>query len=274
MPDVAMMKKIEMVYAEILKRKVVNADDLNGIRSSIFEKPISYKYFYNQYLSKLLRENKLGRIRKGLYYGRDIYSDKKPVPDKYLISAKLRKNYYLGYHTALELHGCAYSNFNRCFTVIKSNSKFEPFSFDNVSFQEVLNKDISSFVEVIKYSGHNIRTSNPSRTFVECLDRPELCGGWEEILKSLESLGKVKINEILKLLMKYDKQVLYRKCGYILDIMMEHSPYYQHIKEQKGLPVIKNNDSELFIEKNKRGKYIPKWRLFIPFDFIELIKGV
>ena len=134
------MKKIEMVYTEILKRQVVNIDNLNEIRSLVFEKPINYKYFYNQYLLKLIRENKLARVRKGLYYGIDIYSHKNSAPDKYLISAKLRKNYYLGYHTALELHGCAYSNYNRCFTVIKPNSKFETFSFNNISFQDVFNK--------------------------------------------------------------------------------------------------------------------------------------
>jgi predicted transcriptional regulator of viral defense system len=273
-PSVAEMKKIEMVYAEILKQQVVNIDNLNEIISLVFEKPINYKYFYNQYLSKLIRENKLARIRKGLYYGIDIYSDKKSAPDKYLISAKLKKNYYLGYHTALELHGCAYSSYNRCYIVIEPESKFGSFSFGNMGFQAVFHKDISRFVEKIKYSGQSIRVSNPSRTFVECLDRPDLCGGWEEVLKSLDSLGNVKINEILKVLKKYGKQILYRKCGYVLDIMMEHSPYYGHIKEQKGLPLIDKNNSELFIEKNNRGKYIPKWNLFVPFDFVELIKGV
>ena len=273
-PSVAEMKKIEMVYAEILKRQVVNIDDLTEIRASIFRDGVSYKYFYIQYLSKLIQDKKLARIRKGLYYSIDIYSNKKSTPDKYLISAKLRNNYYLGYHTALELHGCAYSSYNRCFTVIKPKSKFEPFSFNNVRFQEVFNKDISSFVVVIKYSGQNIRVSNPSRTFVESLDRPELCGGWEEVLKSLDSLGYLNVKEVQKLLMRYDKQILYRKCGYVLDIMMEHSPYYENIKEQNGLPPINRNASNLFIEKNNRGKFIPKWKMFIPFDFIELMKGV
>jgi predicted transcriptional regulator of viral defense system len=274
MPSVTLMKKIERVYVEILKRKVVNTTDLNEIRSLVFEKPVSYKYFYNQYLSKLIQENKLARIRKGLYYGIDIYTDKKSAPDKYLISAKLKNNYYLGYHTALELHGCAYSIYNRCYIVIEPESKFDSFSFNNMSFQPVYHKDIVSFVEKIMYSNQGIRVSDPTRTFVECLDRPELCGGWEEVLKSLDSLGNVKINEILKLLKRYDKQILYRKCGYVLDILMEYSPYYGHIKDKKGLPKIKKNGSELFIEKNNRGKYIPKWKLFVPFDFVELIRGV
>lgn len=263
-----------MVYAEILKRHVVNIDDLNEIRAALFKKPVSYKYFYNQYLSKLLQEGKLARIRKGLYYGIDIYSVKKTKPDKYLISAKLKKSYYLGYHTALELHGCAYSSYNRCYIVIEPESKFDSFSFNNMNFQPVFHKDIDSFVDKIKYSNQSIRVSNPSRTFVECLDRPELCGGWEEVLKSLDSLGNVKINEILKIIKRYDKQILYRKCGYVLDILMEYSPYYGHIKEQKGLLPINKNASMLFIEKNDRGKYISKWKLFVPFDFVELITGV
>jgi predicted transcriptional regulator of viral defense system len=143
-----------------------------------------------------------------------------------------------------------------------------------MDFQPVFHNDIDRFIEKIKYSNQSIHISNPSRTFVECLDRPELCGGWEEVLKSLDSLGDVKINEILKIVKKRKKQVLYRKCGYVLDILMDHSPYYRHIKEQKGIPPIDKNASELFIEKNNRGKYIPKWNLFVPFDFVELIKGV
>ncbi|UCE36018.1 MAG: hypothetical protein JSW00_10690 [Thermoplasmata archaeon] len=268
------MKKIDMVYAEIMKRQVVNTDDLDEIMFSVFGKPLQYKYFYNQYLSKLVKENKLVRIRRGLYHGIDIYSTRKSKPDKYLISAKLRKHYYLGYHTALELHGCAYSDFNRCYIVTTPNSKFEPFYYDNLNFQKVFTRDIESFIETIKYSGQSICVSNPSRTFVECINRPEFCGGWEEVLKSLDSLGNVKIHEVQKILKIYDKQILYRKCGYVLDIMIKNSPYYKHIEKQKGLHPIGKSAPDLFIKKNNRGKYIPKWKLFAPFDFAELIREV
>ena len=272
MPMVLEMKKKEMVYRMIMNKQVVNDLDIDEIMSSVFGKPIPYKYFYNQYLSKLIKENKLARIRKGLYYGIDVYSNKKTKPDKYLISAKLRKQYYLGYHTALELHGCGYSNYNRSFIV--TLSKFDPFSFGDIKFQDVFGRDMTGYIETIKYADQNIRVSNPSRTFVECINRPELCGGWEEVLKSLDSLGNVKIHEIEKLLEKYKKKILYRKCGHVLDILIKQSPYYTHLMKQKGLPPLAKSESDLFIEKNNRGKYIPKWKLFTPFDFGELTRGV
>lgn len=272
MPMVLEMKKKELVYKMIMNKQVVNGIDIHEIMSSVFGKSVPYKYFYDQYLSKLIKENKLTRIRKGLYYGIDVYSNKKSKPDKYIISAKLKKQYYLGYHTALELHGCGYSNYNRSFIV--TNSKFDPFFFEDIKFQDVFSRNMTTYIETVKYAGQNIRISNPSRTFVECINRPELCGGWEEVLKSLDSLGNVKIHEVEKLLKRYKKKVLLRKCGYILDILIKQSPYYTHLSKKKMLVPPTKCEAELYIEKNNRGKYIPKWKLFTPFDFSELIRGV
>ena len=54
----------------------------------------------------------------------------------------------------------------------------------------------------INHKNQKIIVSSPSRTFLDCIERPEYSGGWEECLKSLESLAGVKSNELKQLLDK------------------------------------------------------------------------
>ncbi|MCK4348627.1 MAG: hypothetical protein KAW47_08445, partial [Thermoplasmatales archaeon] len=115
------MTKLESLYQELLKKEVVRYKEIEDIASDIIEKqPISFRYLYNEYINKLRRAGKLLHPQRGIYVvvPPTKINEKSFQPDKYLIASKVKQPYYLGYHTALEIHGCAYSTYNEVLIVV------------------------------------------------------------------------------------------------------------------------------------------------------------
>lgn len=109
--------------------KVVSFDDIMLKASSIVGNTADRRYIYRKYIRRLIESGKLKRIRKQLYMVLSPLEDpERPLVDKFLIASKIRDNYYLGYHTALEHYGCASSLHNEAYISIKAEDRFDPSS--------------------------------------------------------------------------------------------------------------------------------------------------
>ncbi len=226
------MTKLERLNIEIHKRGVLTSDELFELASEVLEnEEMDYRYLYTEYLHKLLQRGKIVRPRRGIYVAVDPTSDTIGKDYRYIIASKIRSKYYLGFHTALELHGCAYSWFKKVTICIPHGSQFRHFEFQDSRYVSVSTSYPDKGIENISRRGHQLIISNPSRTFLDCLDRPKMAGGWEEVLKSLSSLPGVKGEELLSILGSFKIKVCYRKAGYVLDIL-KNNPYYEGILEE------------------------------------------
>ncbi|MFQ6052036.1 MAG: type IV toxin-antitoxin system AbiEi family antitoxin domain-containing protein [Candidatus Hydrothermarchaeota archaeon] len=270
------MIKLEQLYKELLTRKVVTSNEITKLAASIIDARVTNEYVHKEYIQKLLERGKLVRLRKGLYAAlTPLETSESFVPDKFLVASKIRSRYYLGYHTALEFHGCAYSSYNQGYICVRKKDRFDAFEYKNLSFKPVFTKDIETGVEKRSYLNHEIRVSSPERTFVDCLDKPGYAGGWEELLKSFEGLSGLNFENIYQILRKFDKDLLYRKVGLVLEMMREHSVYYENLSD-KTLGKIKNHlgKTPLYLEKGKSSSFNENWNLYVPKDFKEYLRGV
>lgn len=269
------MTILDDVYKYALLKRVVTVEELKQYAHDTLK--VDYKYLYKKFLNRLLSEEKLKRVSKGMYAAKNVYNPEKTQTDRYLLASKIRSPYYIGYHAALELHGCAYSMFNTVQVAVKRNSYFKPFIFENVEYKPVIRtvQDLTTETQQLTHLGNKITLSSPSRTFVDCIDQYHICGGYEEVLKSIESLGGVAIEGILRTLDLYDKDILYRSTGYILQIMQKTSPYYGHITNE-DLKHIQNKIGEKprYLMKDTISKYNKQWNLYIPENFEEFLVGI
>jgi len=267
------MNNTDRLYAYILKNKVVSTEDLTSYVQDTFSK--SYRYLYSKYLNRLLAQGKIVHVRRGIYAAENPYIEHNPPPDKFLVGSKIRARYYIGYHSALELHGSAYSAHNACFIATLMNDKFRNFSYGPLSFRCVTSKDVRIEIDTTKVSDQVIRVSSPSRTFVECIHRPELSLNYEEIAKSLISLGNVSIKGLLNSLKIYNCDILYRKAGYFLQYLRDNSPYYEHLSKN-DLELIHANigRSPIYLSEGKDYDYNEHWNLYVPKDFKNIFLGV
>lgn len=270
-----MSHKLEKVYKELLPLKVVTFDEIVDKAREITESKKS-QHIYQKYVKKLVEAEKLERIRKGLYVVLSpLDTPEKHTPDKFLIASKIRDNYYLGYHTALEFYGCAYSHFNEVHIAIKEKDRFDPFQYKNFKFRPVFVQDASFSVEEKEYLGQSVKVSSKERTFIDCLDRVRYSGGWEESLKSLQGLSGLDFDNLDKTLSNYNNDLLYRKTGFALGLLRDTSVFYEHFNDQML--------NRLHRRIGKRPRYLTNegpfiynksWNLYVSEKFEEKLRGI
>ena len=272
------MNKTERLYAWALSKRVVTSKELGNWAGEELGK--DYKYLYTKYITRLLAQGKLVRVTRGMYSARNLfptgpYDHPDAPPNKFLVGSKLRDRYYLGYHTALELHGCAYSAFYETHVVTLDEDKFRTFIHGREAFRSVISKDVETEMVEIRLHDQPIRVSTPSRTFVECIRRWDLCGGLEEVLKSLDSLEGVTPEGLDAAIGIYDYDILRRSVGFFLELMKAESPYYDDI----GLDYIDSlreeaGDAPAYIIRGEPAVFNAKWNLFVPDHLEETMAGV
>lgn len=263
-----MTSKREEIYHKLLSRKVVLFDEIISEAEKVIG-PKNRRYIFLKYVKKLLEEGKLERIRRGLYSVLSPLENRsKHVPDRFLVASKLREDYYLGYHTALEFYGCSYSHFNEVQIVVKKGDRFDPFKHKGLYFRPVFVQNTQFEVDEKEYSENLIRISSKERTFIDCLDRVKYAGGWEECLKSLQSLRGLNFQKLPEILENYDNDILRRKVGFVLDLLRDTSMFYEHLDTQ----ILSRLREEIpgeprYMTEGDSFIYDRKWQLYVPEDF-------
>lgn len=272
-----MVTKTETLYNALLSIKVVSFDDIVGKAAGIIEATPDRKYIYRKYVNRLVKSGKLQRIRKGLYVVLSPLEEQEGyVADKLLIASKIRNKYYLGFHTALEYYGCASSFYNEAYVCVKAKDRFNPFQYKRFSFRPVFVEGITLRVEEKNYHGNTIKVSSKERTFIECIDRIQYAGGWEECIKSLEGLRTLNIEKLVnQLLHKYKKDILLRRVGYILELLKERSPFYEHVNDHLLNEIEKQiTGPPQYLTYGKKGTLNRRWKLYIPDGFEEKMRSI
>ncbi len=271
-----MVTKTEALYRALLPLSVVSFDDIVEKASLVLGVAPSRGYVYRKYVDRLVRSGRLRRIRKGLYVVLSPAEESGGhAVDKLLIASKIRDDYYLGFHTALEYYGCANSLFNEAYVCVKARDRFDSFRYGRFSFRPVFVGDTAFEVEEKSYRGSLVRVSSRERTFVECVDRVRYAGGWEECLKSLEGLGGLDVDKLPYLLSTYGNVTLAKKVGYILELLREYSPFYEHVTEELLRDIERQaSGPPRYLVNREKGFLNRRWNLYVPEGFEEKLRGI
>ena len=154
-----------------------------------------------------LQKKHIKKIQHNLYVVCDLENGQ-PLGNPYMIGSKISKHAVISYRSALDY----YANLQNIFQNIYVSEKrqFQEFEFNNYSYKFVKSKAIG--VTNI----NNLRITDKEQTFIDCVNKPELAGGDEHLIKTLELIGKLNGHKILKYLEKYNSKKLYAKIGFML----------------------------------------------------------
>ncbi|WP_243329272.1 type IV toxin-antitoxin system AbiEi family antitoxin domain-containing protein [Mesoterricola sediminis] len=161
-------------------------------------------------------------VRRGLYaFVRPGFSPASSPVDTYLVASKGVPDGVLAYHSALELHGLAYSTFETIQVVTKRILRtwhFRGIDFRPIKAAQALGDEALTLgVQTMDRSGQDILVTTPERTFVDVLDRPDLGGGWEEIWRSLEGLSILSFGEVVAYVKRLANATTASRVGYFLE---------------------------------------------------------
>lgn len=219
----------------------------------------------------LLYYRKAGRllnVRRGLYAAVPPNESPQEISvDPYLIAGKASRDSILAYHTALELHGVAYSVFEQ-FTFV-TTQKNKPFEFQSHWFQPsavpapLQKANLNNFgIERINRQGVMINVTNIARTYVDVLDRIELSGGWEEVIRSIENIAILAIEEVIEYCLMLNNRVLAAKVGFFLE--QRKGAFKVEYRTLKPLLKLKPLSPQYISPLNESSQLIKNWNLIIP----------
>ncbi len=220
----------------------------------------------------LARQHARGRVlsvRRGIYVVVPIGVDPASAPvDPYLIASKLAPDSVLGYHTALELHGHAHSVFERFQFLTRTSAR--ACAFRSLVFQPVREpRSLASRganrvgVQRMDRMGLDLLVTTLERTCVDALDRPDLCGGWEEVFRSLESVPYLDLDALVAYALKLRSATVAAKVGWFLELNAKRLDVDGRVLRRLRSRAPKSK--QYLDRRSKRGhRLVSGWNLMVP----------
>ncbi len=161
-------------------------------------------------LKRMERDGSIFKLKSGLY------SLVNPVTEdlfvnKFEIATAIHDDCYCAFHTALEYYGLVSRKYLLVQTI--SSHRQPAMTIQDYKYVTYVNKYDDGVEEHKDVS--KIRVTNIERTILDCLDRPDLCSGLDEIYDAMGSIWSMDESKLLKYLNAYDKKILYKKAGYL-----------------------------------------------------------
>ncbi len=208
-----------------------------------------------KYLSEMVKSGYVNKIRKDLYTCYDVALNQ-DCANKFQIASSINQNSYISYHSAFEFYGF----YNQMYYEIQvsSNKRFSPFEYDGYSYECYLN-DICVQIDTIQ----GVKVTSIERAIIDSINMLGKVLDMEELIKCLDLVHLVNEHKLLEILNVYEKEVLYRKVGYILSFYKDEFKLSESFFEtclSKGIisnrGCLVNNDKDNLIFNSEWGLYV------------------
>jgi len=209
-------------------------------------------------LGRYMKRGLIKKIRK------NIYSAVNPVTGqiaatRYQIACAVTDTAYISHHSAFEYYGLANQVFYELY--VSSESKFNTFKYDSVTYKYVASRMKEGIVEAKNTTG--VRITDLERTVIDSIRDFNKIGGFEELLNCLEGIHFLDETKLLRYLSVYDTQGLYQRVGYLLHHyqkeMQLSDDFVDFCKEKVG-----KSRRYLLNEANQQNIYNSEWKLMVP----------
>lgn len=180
--------------------------------------------------------------------------------------------YFLAYYTAMELQQMLQHPIRTVFVAVGRHHRGFTFGPARIRFVKVAESKLFG-EEERRVDGHVVEVARLERTFIDCVDRPDLCGGLEEVVRAFARRhGDLDADLLLRFVRRFNKPVATKRLGYLLEL-------------------VGHGDRELIWElENAAGRlhrYVPldktrpiegatrdrRWELLVNADPRELLRG-
>jgi predicted transcriptional regulator of viral defense system len=213
-------------------------------------------------LSEMTKRGLLMRVKEALYFVIPYEQDAESfMPDWHVLAPCLvgKASYYLGYYTALQIHGLTTQPNLREQIVVDTQIKPATIHIKGIPFQFIYH-NTSHFFGYRKIwvdSFNKVQCSDIEKTLIDCLFKPEYGGGITEITraiyKSKDSLDYLKLFEYTR---QFQSQAVMKRLGFLLELLgIQHSVIEEWQKRISKSFVL------LDPSYPKEGKMISRWAI-------------
>jgi len=213
---------------------------------------------------RLEKSGRIERIEKGKYMIIPLGAEKGQYTlNEFVIGSLLVKSYAIAYWSALHFYGLTEQIPNTVFIQTTARKKRQKIRIFGVNYRLIRVKESKLFgirKEWIEEMWVNI--TDKEKTIVDCLDKPQYCGGIIEAAKALRN-SEFDKDKLINYAKRIGNSGVIRRLGYLCDLLRIDIP----------LPEIDTrNYLYLDVTMPPKGVKNAKWRLIINLD--EKVLGV
>lgn len=226
----------------------------------------------------LVRATKRGladRVVRGVYASRTGRFAAQE-PDPYLVAAKLAHDVVMVYHSALELHGLAHSASRRVqFMTSRAIATFtyRDFEFRRHELPKSLPRsEADKWTTLVGRPEGVARAATRERTLVDCMNRTDLSGGLEEVLRSLGGLPYVDAANVVSYLKALRSPTAVARVGWLLE--QRAREWYVSKDALDEMRLMLGKGPYYLSRTNEMGTWVSHWRLYLPGNARELQRWV
>lgn len=225
-------------------------------------------------LKQYLRAGRLVRVRREVYVTVPPGVDPATaVIDPMAVAGRMAADAVLAYHTALEYHGAAYSVHSRMTYLTSVGQRpltFQSITYSPVPFPRVLVRDHRENMMVDEgFRGTTlVHVTSRERTFVDSLDRVGLCGGWEEVWRSLETMSTLDLESVIAYALTLGNATTVAKVGFFLEQRAEELEVDIRVLERlrTGIPHGLHYADR---DRASTGRLVEQWHLIMPTNVLD-----
>jgi predicted transcriptional regulator of viral defense system len=224
-----------------------------------------------------IKRGRIVRIRRGLYatIPSGGSADTFPV-DPLLVASRLTDDAALAYHTALEFHGIAQSLYS-VHTVLSSKRFVRNVMFQGTEYKAIRTSTAlrrsgqeNVGVETRERASLPVRVTGFERTLVDCLDRPDLAGGWEEVWRSFQDAGHLDSALVADIAIAMCNDTLAAKVGWFLEMNADNLLINPDGTER--LRQHRPHQARYVDRYIDEPQFLPEWNLIVPVAVTNLGK--
>ena len=173
---------------------------------------------------RMARQNLVRRIRRGLYailQPADWHDGPAVGLDRYWAAANAvrDKPYFFAYYTAMDLHRMVQQPLRTVFVAVRQQHRAITLGTGQVRFVTLAEGKFFGHEDRRTGQGHVVKIAQLERTFLDCADRPELCGGIEEVFRGFaRRANDMDPDRLLGFARRLAKPVVIKRMGLLLEL--------------------------------------------------------
>ena len=227
--------------------------------------------------SVLIKRQVISRIKRGKYIilPQELGKETNYIGNWYVVAREIvnSPNYYVSHYSAMDIHNMLSHPITKVFVTTPKQEYKKLKTVGNTAFEFIyMNaKNIWGIQKIWVTKSEQVRVSDIERTIIDCLYHPKYSGGIMEIVRGLWiQKEKVNFEKLLDYIFKFNKVVVIKRLGYILEKLgLRDTNYLSKLHEK-----INNKYYVLDPLLSTERTYKNSWKLIVNISPEEIRKGV
>jgi len=237
-------------------REVVLAADIIGLLGS---EPTARKVIRN-----LIRKGWLTRLVGGRYmllppeHGPENLGENNPIA----LAAAVTEPSYIGWWSAAAFHGFTTQKPMTVTVATQRQIPARTIEGTEVRFIKIAARKFSGFKKYTIY-GRSVAITDPEKTMIDCIDRPDLAGGPAELTRIVyTAMGEIDHGKLVTAALAMKSTALLQRLGFLTDLAGKKLPEELRIQVRNAIPKTRRS---IFGRRERRDGdigYVAEWGLF------------